>query len=185
MARINLLPWRVARRQRRQRKFLGLIGVAVALTLLAGLASHLQIEQAIASQKSRNARLQQEIARIDREIREIRELEDTKSRLLARMDIIQELQQSRPEVVHLMDELVATIPEGVFLTDINQSGRSIVAEGRAQSNARVSAFMRNIEASDWIGNPLLLLIENKEKTGDMLSRFRLRFEQRRKANDAA
>jgi Tfp pilus assembly protein PilN len=80
-------------------------------------------------------------------------------------------------VVHLFDELVTAIPAGVYLTNITQTGRAVVMDGRAQSNARVSAFMRNIAASKWIGKPLLMLIEHKEKTGAGLSQFRLRFEQ--------
>ncbi|MBK1702560.1 PilN domain-containing protein [Thiococcus pfennigii] len=179
MARINLLPWREERREQRRRAFLVLIGAAVGATLLVGIVSHIQIEHMIGNQQARNGHLQQEIAKLDRQIREIKALEETKARLLARMDVIQQLQRSRPEIVHLFDELVATIPDGVFLTSIDQEGGGVVLEGRAQSNARVSAFMRNIEASGWVGNPLLLLIENKEKTGDGLSRFRLRLEQRR------
>jgi type IV pilus assembly protein PilN len=94
------------------------------------------------------------------------------------MDVIQQLQQSRPEEVRLFDELVITIPEGVYLTSIKQTGRIVVLEGRAQSNARVSAFMRNIDASEWIGDPRLLLIEHKDETGTGLSHFRLQFRQR-------
>jgi len=84
---------------------------------------------------------------------------------------------SRPEVVHLFDELVMDIPEGVYLTKISQSGRSVVLDGRAQSNARVSAFMRNIEASKWIGKPSLIFIEHKDKPGTGMNQFQLRFEQ--------
>jgi type IV pilus assembly protein PilN len=93
------------------------------------------------------------------------------------MNIIQQLQESRPEVVRLFDELVFAIPEGVYLTKLEQTGRAVVLEGRAQSNARVSAFMRNVEGSRWIGNPRLLLIENKDKTGTGMSHFRLSFDQ--------
>lgn len=183
MAKINLLPWREERRKKRQQAFLILIGAVVGAVLLIGLASHVQIESLIAGQTRRNTLIETEIAKLNGQIREIQELEETKTKLLARMDIIQELQKSRPEIVHLVDELVTTIPEGVFLTSVNQSGRSIVVDGRAQSNARVSSFMRNIEASNWIGNPLLLVIENKERTGSGLSHFRLRFEQRRETKD--
>lgn len=185
MARINLLPWREARRQRRRRDFLIAVGAAVGATLLLGIASHLQVEHMISNQESRNAFLNQAIQRLNRQIREIEDLEKTKARLVARMDIIQRLQESRPEVVHLFDELVNTIPDGVFLTSVEQQDRSVVVEGRAQSNARVSAFMRNIENSTWVDNPILLLIENKEKTGDGLSRFRLRFDQHQPQDEAA
>lgn len=179
MARINLLPWREAERKRRQKEF-GVIAVSMLLlTLIVGGMVHWQIAEQIDHQRARNTFLQGEIAVLNRRIKEIRDLEDTKANLLARMEIIQQLQQSRPEVVHLFDELVNAIPDGVVLTNVKQTGRSIVLEGRAQSNARVSAFMRNIEGSQWIGDPLLLLIEQKEKTGTGLNHFRLRFEQQR------
>jgi len=177
MARINLLPWREAERKRRQREFVVMVATGLAVTLLIGLALRLHVERLIGVQENRNQYLQGEIRLLEQQIGEIQQLEKTKANLLARMDVIQQLQVSRPEVVHLFDELVVAIPEGVYLTKITQTGRSVVLEGRAQSNARVSAFMRNIEASEWIGKPLLLLIEHKEKTGTGLSHFRLRFEQ--------
>ena len=177
MARINLLPWREAERKRRQREFLIAGAMAVAFTLLLAGLVHLQIEAWISGQQARNGLLEQEIAKINRQIKEIEELEETKNNLLSRMNIIQQLQESRPEVVRLFDELVFAIPDGVFLTKIEQTGRSVVLEGRAQSNARVSAFMRNVEGSGWIGNPRLLLIEHKDKTGTGLSHFRLTFDQ--------
>jgi type IV pilus assembly protein PilN len=96
------------------------------------------------------------------------------------MNVIQQLQESRPEIVHLFDELVASIPDGVFLTGVTQSGNRVEVEGRAQSNARVSAFMRNINASAWIGDPQLLVIENKDQTGTGFSHFRLSFTQQRR-----
>lgn len=179
MARINLLPWREAERKRRQREFLFMMAAGVVVSLLAGLSLHMHMEQLIASQQARNDFLQNEINQLNRQIKEIQELEKTKANLLARMNVIQQLQQSRPEVVHLFDELVIAIPEGVFLTNIKQTGKRVVLEGRAQSNARVSAFMRSIEASPWIGNPQLLLIEHKDKTGTGLSHFRLQFDQKR------
>jgi type IV pilus assembly protein PilN len=177
MARINLLPWRETERKRRQKEFAIMAVVGLAAAVLFGLGTHLHIDRLISIQQDRNAFLQTEIDKLDEQIREINELEKTKASLLARMDVIQQLQQSRPEVVHLFDELVLAIPEGVYLTKLSHSGRSIVVEGRAQSNARVSAFMRNIEASGWIGNPRLLLIEHKDKTGTGFSHFRLQFSQ--------
>lgn len=177
MARINLLPWREARRKRRQREFAVAGAVALGLTAVAALLVHFQIEASIAAQQSRNQFLSEQIRQLDRQIKEIEALEETKAGLLARMNIIQQLQQSRPEVVRLFDELVTSTPEGVFLTKVEQSGRNVVVEGRAQSNARVSAFMRNVEGSAWIGGPRLLLIENKDKTGTGLSHFRLSFDQ--------
>ncbi len=177
MARINLLPWREAARQRRRVEFAIAGGIALGVALIAAVMVHLYFEGSIGYQESRNQLLKNEIAQLKRKIKEIDKLEKTKADLLARMNVIQNLQESRPEIVHLFEELVVTIPEGVYLNKLSQRGRSIVVEGRAQSNARVSALMRNIEASRWIGSPNLLLIENKDKTGTGLSHFRLSFRQ--------
>jgi type IV pilus assembly protein PilN len=186
MARINLLPWREAERKRRLRELAAVAAAGLVATLLLGLAVHFHIEGLISNQQSRNQFLRNEISKLNKQIREIRDLELTKEKLLARMNVIQQLQVSRPEVVHLFDEMVVRIPEGVYLTKATQGGRSVVVEGRAQSNARVSEFMRNIAASDWIGGPLLMVIENKEKTGTGMNHFRLRFHQRSaKARNAA
>jgi type IV pilus assembly protein PilN len=179
MARINLLPWRDLERQRRQRDFFIIMGVAVGIVLIIGVVVQIQFSRAIEGQNSRNSLLAKEIRQLDEKIKKIKELEARKRDLLARMEIIQQLQQSRPEIVHLFDELVRTIPEGVFLVDLRQTGNVIELQGRAQSNARVSAFMRNIENSDWIAKPQLLLIENKDQTGTGLSHFRLSFRQER------
>ncbi|WP_295881268.1 PilN domain-containing protein [uncultured Thiohalocapsa sp.] len=179
MARINLLPWRDAERRRRQRNFFLATGAAVGVVLLAALGVRMQFESMIDAQQTRNQLLEQEIGRLNQRIKQIERLEETKADLLARMNVIQQLQESRPEVVHLFDELVAAIPDGVFLTGINQSGNRVEVEGRAQSNARVSAFMRNINASAWIANAELLVIENKDQTGTGFSHFRLSFKQQR------
>jgi len=160
-------------------------GAAVALVLLVGLGVRMQFESMIAAQQSRNQLLTQQIAQLDQRIRKIQLLEETKADLLARMNVIQQLQESRPEVVHLFDELVQAIPDGVFLTGVTQQGSRIEVEGRAQSNARVSAFMRNINASAWINEAVLLVIENKDQTGTGFSHFRLSFQQRRADPDAA
>jgi type IV pilus assembly protein PilN len=175
MTRINLLPWREEARQRRRKEFAAAGGLALVLTLLLAVLVHLQIEGRIGDQLARNQLLEGEIAQLNRQIKEIEDLEKIKADLLSRMEIIQELQESRPEIVRLFDELVVAIPDGVYLTKLEQNGRTVIVEGRAQSNARVSAFMRSIEASGWIGGPRLLLIEDKTGTG--LSQFRLAFDQ--------
>jgi type IV pilus assembly protein PilN len=185
MARINLLPWRDAERRRRQRNFFLAMGAAVAVVLMIGVGVRMQFESMIAAQQSRNQLLEQEIGALNRRIRKIEQLEETKADLLARMNVIQQLQESRPEVVHLFDELVASIPDGVFLTGIIQQGNRVEVEGRAQSNARVSAFMRNINASAWISDATLLVIENKDQTGTGFSHFRLSFKQQRLDPQAA
>ncbi|MGD8206743.1 MAG: PilN domain-containing protein [Thiohalocapsa sp.] len=184
MVRINLLPWRDAERRRRQRELALAAGVAVALVMLIGIGIRFHIEGTIVRQQDRNALLRREIAVLDRRIAEIEGLQETKASLLARMNVIQQLQASRPEIVHLFDELVATLPEGVYITRLKQLGDRVEVEGRAQSNARVSAFMRNIEGSAWIGDPELLVIENQDQTSTGLSHFRLGFSQRHREDSA-
>jgi type IV pilus assembly protein PilN len=180
MARINLLPWREARRQRRQRDFVSAVIASVVVTVLLGVGVQMQFSRMIENQNQRNQYLTDEIRKLDEIIKEIERLDAMKQDLLARMKIIQTLQESRPEIVRLFDELVRAMPEGVYVVDLKQAGGTITVEGRAQSNARVSALMRNISASDWIGSPQLLLIENKDQTGTGLSHFRLSFKQQRK-----
>lgn len=177
MTRINLLPWREEARKRRRLELGIAAGLALGLTLLAGVVTHLAMERRIDHQTARNQLLEGEIAKLDRQIKEIKDLDKIKADLVSRMEIIQQLQVSRPEIVHLFDELVTAIPEGVYLTKLEQTGRTIVVEGRAQSNARVSAFMKAIDSAAWIGRPRLMLIENKDKTGTGLSHFRLAFDQ--------
>lgn len=162
MAHINLLPWREELRTKRKRDFGVLVAVFALLTALLVVGVHLQINHMIERQEFRNQYLNQEIAKIDKIIREIQELEKTKERLLARMDVIQQLQGSRPQIVHLFDELVGTIPEGVYLTKFKQEGKGLVLDGRAESNARVSAYMRNIDASDWVGKPSLVVVQTSK-----------------------
>ena len=144
--------------------------------LLAGLAVlgiHMQFESMITSQKQRNAYLEQEIKTVEQQIREIQELDKTKQNLLARMNVIQELQSSRPQIVHLFDEVVSIMPDGVYLTALIQDGNKVAFEGQAQSNARVSSMMRSIDDSEWLSKPTLDYIESKKKTGTGYSHFKL------------
>lgn len=179
MARINLLPWREQARSRRQRDLGIVAAAALGSVLLIGVLLKFQIDAMIDAQGARNTYLEGQIVVLNRRIREINELEKQKADLLARMGVIQALQESRPEIVHLLDQLVDAVPAGVFLTKLQQEEGRVTVEGRAQSNARVSALMRNIESAAWIGKPELLLIENKDETGTGFSHFRLRFEQAR------
>ena len=159
MPRINLLPWREEERKKRQRDF----GLATGGAVLAGVAvvmlTMLAYSQMISSQERRNARLTEEINELQRSIEEIDSLEAQKERLLARMEIIDELQKSRPEVVHLFDELVRQMPEGVYLTGVKQSGRRVEIRGVAQSSTRVSALMRQIDSSEWMADPEVERVE--------------------------
>jgi type IV pilus assembly protein PilN len=163
MAHINLLPWREKLRKQRQRDF-GLMALGALVLTLAGMGYwHWYNEGLIDHQNDRNRFLENEIARVDKEILEIRELEKTRQKLISRMKVIEDLQVSRPQIVHLFDELVTVVPDGAYLTKASQRGRSLVLQGRAQSNARVSTYMRNIEASPWLAGPKLGIIETSEK----------------------
>lgn len=162
MPRINLLPWREKQRLRRRNQFFaGLAGGVAAAGVVIGLASWI-MSGIIDNQNERNDLLKAEIAQLDKKIAEILDLEAAKDRLLARMAIIEQLQRSRPEIVHVFDELVATLPDGVYLTSIKQSGKRLEIRGNAESNTRVSAFMRNIDRSKWLTQPDLQVVEVKE-----------------------
>ncbi|MBV2138381.1 MAG: PilN domain-containing protein [Candidatus Thiodiazotropha sp. (ex Ctena orbiculata)] len=177
MARINLLPWREAERKERQKEFglMVLAGALLAAFVVFGV--HQLIQSQIVAQNARNDFLQKEIKAVEKEIREIKDLDKTKQNLLARMNIIQELQSSRPQIVHLFDEVVTTLPDGVFLDKVEQKGSIVTFTGQAQSNARVSSMMRNIDDSEWLERPALVFIESKEKTGTGYSNFELRVKQ--------
>ena len=162
MPRINLLPWREEERRTRQREF----GVAAAGAVIGGVAvimlTMLVFAQMISAQESRNSRLTAEIIQLEKSIEEIDGLERQKERLLARMEIIDRLQKSRPEVVHLFDELVRQLPEGVYLTGMKQTGARIEIRGIAQSSTRVSALMRQIDASEWLTDPEVERVETTD-----------------------
>lgn len=163
MAHINLLPWREARRKQREREFAGMAGGAALLAAVVILYAHVQIGSMTESQQSRNNVLTHEIAELDKAIAEIKNLEAEKAALLARMDVIQDLQLSRPEIVHLFSELATTLPEGVYYTAIKREGAGVIVGGIAQSNARISTLMRNMESSPWLEKPVLEVIETSDK----------------------
>ena len=163
MARINLLPWREKLRKQRRRDF-GLLTLAALVLAVAAMGYwHWFNQGLIDNQRDRNRFLEREIAKVDKEIAEIRELERTRQKLIARMKVIEDLQVSRPQIVHMFDELVTVVPDGAYLTQAVQQGKRLVLDGRAQSNARVSTYMRNIEASPWLNNPKLRIIEHKDQ----------------------
>lgn len=171
MARINLLPWRAERRQQRQREFYGMLGFAAVAGLLLSLLLWFYYDRQVSGQQERNAFLQTEIDKVKEENKQIDKLDEQKARLLARKAVIEELQAKRSQMVHLFDSLVRTIPDGVVLTALKQEGDILTLEGRTQSNARVSAYMRNLESSGWMKSPELSIIEAKaqEKGSDTLA----------------
>lgn len=166
MAGINLLPWRAERRKQRQQEFFSLTVLAVLATVAVMLLVHFYISQMIEYQNQRNRYLQSEVAVLDQKIKEIQDLDAKKKRLIAKMEIIQQLQLNRPEIVHLFDELARTIPDGVVLLDLAQTDNNLLINGVAQSNARVSGYMRNLESSPWLQDPILNVIEAKQGARD-------------------
>jgi len=162
MPRINLLPWREEQRKERKLAFLVAIGGATAAAGVAAFIAYLMFNSMIDGQQRRNERLKAEITELDKQIEEINNLEAQKQQFIARMQIIEKLQRSRPEIVHVFDELVRTLPDGAYLVAVKQTGPRIKLEGVAQSSTRVSTFMRNIDASQWLRNPELAVIETKK-----------------------
>ena len=162
MARINLLPWRAERRKQRQQEFMGLLGLSALTAVLISLFIVMYYKGQIEGQKARNVYLQDQIALVNEQIKEIEELDKKKARLLRRKEVIEELQASRSQMVHLFDELVRTIPDGLRLNSIRQQGSDLSLDGYAQSNARVSTYMRNLQVSGWMTKPELSIIEVKD-----------------------
>jgi type IV pilus assembly protein PilN len=173
MPRINLLPWREQERKVRRREFMVAAGGAViASVVLIGVGKLLYAGWTDA-QIEKNNILKKEIVKLDAQIADIQDLETRKQRLVARMEIIEKLQRKRPEIVHLFDEIVKTVPEGVYLTQIKQTGNKLEIHGVAQSSTRVSTFMRNIDSSVWMDNPVLLVVESAKDTPTGGSNFTL------------
>jgi type IV pilus assembly protein PilN len=161
MAKINLLPWRAERRAQRQKEFYAMLGLAAAAGLFLSFAIWFHYDQQISGQNDRNQFLNAEIKKVEEQIVQIEALDKQKDRLLARKKVIEQLQANRSQMVHLFDSLVRTIPDGVALATIKQEGEILTLEGRSQSNARVSTYMRNLEGSGWMTNPDLSIIEAK------------------------
>jgi type IV pilus assembly protein PilN len=169
MAKIDLLPWREERRKRRAQEFYAVLGAVAVAAVLAVFAVNWHFGQLIADQERRNQFLQNEIRILDGKIREIDDLERTRERLLARKGVIEELQETRSQMVHLFDELVRTIPDGVRLTGIRQAGNILTLEGVAESNQRVSMYMNQLNESGWLTDVSLRIIE--ARGADRLARF--------------
>lgn len=177
MAKINLLPWREELRKERQQTFYSTMGLFAVLTLCLWGAIHFVNTSRIDYQQVRNDFLNVEIVKLEKKIEEIKRLEKEKQRLKARIDAIERLQGNRPLIVHLFDEMVTSLPEGVSIKSVNQKGPAITISGVAQSNARVSSFMRKLKASKWLGNPQLDVIQAQNEQGQRVSNFTMRFNQ--------
>jgi type IV pilus assembly protein PilN len=157
--RINLLPWREEERKRQNIEFGIMAGAGAILALLLVMAVYMYFDDRINYQGQRNSFLQNEIRVLNSKLETIKDLEARKQALLDRMNVIQELQGSRPQMVHLFEDLASTIPDGIWLTSIQQSGSQLKIKGVTESNARVSAYMRNLDESAWMKNPKLVTIQ--------------------------
>jgi len=174
MTRLNLLPWREMRRKEQDRKLISMaVGSGVLMLVIIGFA-YWRLEAMIDNQALRNDFLVKETKRVEEELKEIKELEKRRDDLIARMNVIEQLQQDRTRIVHVFDDLVRKLPEGVYLTSLKQTGARFTISGVAQSNARVSSFMRNLDSSDWFVNPDLDVINVSARGNDRLSQFTLR-----------
>jgi type IV pilus assembly protein PilN len=162
MPRINLLPWRDEERKERKLKFLVALGGAAVGACLTAFVGYLMMDSMVSAQEARNERLKTQIAELDKQIEKINSLEADKARFIARMEVIEKLQRSRPEIVHIFDEIAKQLPDGVYLTGITQTGPRLKFEGIAQSSTRVSTFMRNIDGSTYLKNPELDIVETKK-----------------------
>ncbi|QAU24238.1 fimbrial assembly protein [Dyella sp. M7H15-1] len=185
MARINLLPWRAERRKQRQREFFTQLGAsalaAIGFLLLWGLWMSMRID----NQNERNTYLQDQIKQVDARLTKINDLEKVRAQLLARKQIIEQLQANRSQMVHLFDELVKTIPGSARLTSIKQTGDQMMLGGVAQSNASVAEYMRNIEASPWMGQTDLSKTENSHDASRMPYSFGLTVVLQKPKDDGA
>ena len=162
MARINLLPWRAERRKQRQKEFMTMLGASAILAVVLAFLIISYYNGQISGQTERNTFVREQIAKVDTQIEEIKALDEKKSKLLARKEVIEQLQANRSKMVHLFDSLVRTIPDGVVLTSVKQEGDKLTLQGRSQSNARVSTYMRSLETSGWMTKPDLKIIEARD-----------------------
>ncbi|MCX7554467.1 PilN domain-containing protein [Marinicella sp. S1101] len=173
MAKINLLPWREERRQQQTNEYFIMLGLAAGLALLLFGLAYYYFDQSIKFQNKRNAYMTGEITKLDKQIEEIKQLEKQKAGLIARQQVIEELQANRTQMVHLFDELVQTIPNGVFLEKITQQGTSISMEGYSQSHSRVSDYMRRLDESEWFNKIELDYIKADDTLGTHEQKFKL------------
>lgn len=178
MRRINLLPWRTELREKKKKDYLTALGVSALVGLGFWMTTHFFFGTLIDHQNQRNSFLASEIKKLDRKIVEIKELEKEREKLIARMTAVEELQSSRHLAVRLFDELSRTLPDGVYLTELEQKNNEARIKGVAQSNARVSNFMRNLEASQWLYEPKLTIIETKLNEDKRTSEFTLHVRQK-------
>lgn len=176
MARINLLPWRDERRAEQKKQFLIILGIVALVAVLITLIAQSVVSSVVDNQESRNRYMETKISELDDQVKEIRELDKKRRELLDRMKIIQELQGNRPVIVRVFDEIVRTVPDGVFYTDLTRQGGKIELTGVAESNNRISSLMRNLDSSEWFKSPNLTSVDARPEFGEQASQFSLSFE---------
>lgn len=173
MARINLLPWREAYRQEKKREFISIMVGVLAVSAFIAYLWYSSVQSAIADQQSRNRMLESEIAALEEAVQEIQELKKEREALLARMQVIQDLEGKRPVIVRYFDDMVRAIPDGVFLDQMEREGSTIALRGIAESNNRVSSFMRNLNDSDWFAEPNLSAVTAAPEYGEEANSFQM------------
>jgi type IV pilus assembly protein PilN len=173
MIRINLLPHREIRRKQQQQRFFLMLGMVAAIGAAIWFGVHTYLTGQIDNQVARNEYLQQETAKLDKQIAEIKRLKEQTAALLARKKVVETLQANRSEVVHLLDQLVRQLPDGIYLKSIKQTGKKVTIHGYTQSQARVSTLMRNLEASVYLDSPKLVEIKATPKAGSRINEFTL------------
>jgi type IV pilus assembly protein PilN len=183
--KINLLDWRTELSNFRQQQFLAMLMLGAALAAGGVGMVWFGVTDAIDFQRERNAFLQNQIAEMDKKIKEIEELEKVKANLLARMKVIEELQASRTAMVHFFDEVLNTLPDGVYIKGLKQAGPAVTIDGVAESNGRVSAYMKNIESSRWFTEPRLIVINTKDVAKRRQAEFQLQFKNLTKEKPGA
>ncbi len=174
MAHINLLPWREARREELKRQFLSILGLVVVAAIMLVVLADRVVNSQIDNQKSRNDYLSQNIRVLDAQVAEIKDLQRKRNQLIDRMRVIQELQGNRPVIVRVLDQLVRTVPDGVFYTQVEAKEKTLAIEGVAESNNRVSSLMRRLDASDWLQDPNLDSVRAATMYGDQAATFELK-----------
>ena len=183
--KINLLDWRTELSTLRKNQFFAMLGAGALIAALGVGVVWYGVTDAIEYQQERNRFLQAQITEMDKKIKEIEELERVKANLLARMKVIEELQASRAAMVHFFDEILNTLPEGVYIKSLRQAGASVTINGVAESNNRVSAYMKNIESSRWFAEPRLVVINTKDVNKRRQSEFQLQFKNLTRQKPAA
>jgi type IV pilus assembly protein PilN len=181
MARINLLPWREELRVKRQNEFIGMLAAVGVFAGVVMFGVHSQLGMQMDHQGKRNGYMKTQIASVDKKISQIKDIEKKKASLISRMDVIQKLQGSRPQIVHTFYEMASATPEGMHIYNMSQKGSGLTIMGIAQSNARVSSFMRSLNTSRWLSSPNLGSIKNIKSGQSKLADFILSVSQKDKS----